>query len=264
MTNEESISALLGLIRDRQSFLVTSHARPDGDAIGTSLGLMHLLHALGKHVVVAFADPIPHNFDCLEGVTSIVHQLPATPPDAVILLECDSIQRSGFQRIDAAFSINIDHHRSGRAYADFNWIDPEAPAVGAMVYDMAIASGVQITTAMADCLYTAVLTDTGSFNYQSTTAATFALAAHLVECGTNPNRIAQCMFFSNPPSKLRLLGAVFSNMHTEGTLCWSLISLEDMRNTGATVEDCEGVVNHLIGMAGVEAAVLLREQPSTT
>jgi phosphoesterase RecJ-like protein len=264
MTNEDSISALLELIRDRQSFLVSSHARPDGDAIGSSVGLMHILEAMGKDVVVAFHDPIPEQFQCLAGVERIVHDLPATPPDCAILLECDSIQRTGFQQIPANFTINIDHHLSGRNYADFNWIDPHRCAVGAMVYDIAIAAGVKITAATADCLYCAVLTDTGSFNFPSTTADTFALAQHLVQCGTSPNRIAQCMFFTNPISKVKLLGTALSNMKVRGQICYSTISVEDMQEAGACAEDAEGVVNHLIGIAGIEAAVLLRQQPSMT
>jgi phosphoesterase RecJ-like protein len=262
MTNEDSISAILGIVRDRQSFLISSHARPDGDAIGSSVGLMHILEAMGKSVVVAFHDPIPEQFQCLAGVDRIVHDLPATPPDCAILLECDSVQRTGYQHIDAHFTVNIDHHLSGRNYADFNWIDAQRCAVGAMVYDIAIAAGVNISSATADCLYCAVLTDTGSFNFPSTNADTFALAQHLVQCGTNPNRIAQCMFFSNPLSKVRILGIALSHMQIRDQISWSTISVADMAEAGASPEDCEGVVNHLIGIAGIEAAILLRQQPS--
>lgn len=261
MTNEQSIAALLGLIRERQSFVVTSHARPDGDAIGSALGMMHLLEAMGKDVTVAFADSIPEPFECLEGVNRIVHTLPGNIPDAAIILECDSVARTGFTQIPARLTINIDHHLSGRNFADFNWIDAKACAVGALVYDIALAAGVPITTPMADCLYTAVLTDTGSFNYPATNAATFALAQHLVHCGTSANRIAQAMYFSNPVSKVRLLGLALSKMVIQGEICWSVISQEDMQSAGASVEDCEGVVNHLIAMAGIEAAILLRQQP---
>jgi phosphoesterase RecJ-like protein len=264
MNNQQSISALMHLVHQRDSFLVSSHARPDGDAIGSSLAMLHLLEALGKKVIVAFADPIPEQFQCLVGVERIVHTLPSTPPDAAILLECDSVARTGFTAIDAGMLINIDHHQSGRNYADFNWIDPVASAVGAMVYDFAIAAGVTITAAMADCLYTAVLTDTGSFNYPGTNAATFALAEHLVHCGTNPNRIAQAMYFSNPPGRVRLLGIALSNMHIEGEICWSCITQEHLEEAGATAEDCEGVVNHLIAIAGIEAAILLRQQIDPT
>jgi phosphoesterase RecJ-like protein len=255
------------LLRERNSFLVTSHARPDGDAIGSALGLMHLLDAMGKQVTVAFADPIPPAFHCLSGVERITFTLPQAPLDAAILLECDRIERSGFDCQDfegmaAGMTINIDHHLSGRDFASFNWIDPEACAVGAMIYALAIASGLPISPAMAGCLYAAVLTDTGSFTFASTNAATFGCAQHLLECGADAAGIAQSIYFSNSPNKLRLLGTVLSNLHIDGAVAWSCITLEEMDRAGANVEDCEGVVNYLIGIAGVQAAVLLRQTPA--
>jgi bifunctional oligoribonuclease and PAP phosphatase NrnA len=266
MSDLDKIPALLQLIGERQRFMVTSHARPDGDAIGSALGMMHLLEGLGKQVEVAFSDPIPVIYRKLPGVERIARALPATAPDAAILLECDCLERTGFRAADFArmgqtFTINIDHHLSGREFAGFNWIDTEACAVGSMVYDLAVASGVSITPAIASCLYTAVLTDTGSFTYAGTVASTFALAQHLVERGANANRIAQAVYFSNPASKIHLLGAALRNLHVDAPLAWTWITLGDMARAGATVEDSEGIVNYLIGIAGVEAAVFLRELP---
>ena len=274
MQNTTYIDDLLSLLREQESFVVTSHARPDGDAIGSALGLMHLLDGMGKRVCVAFADPIPVIYRSLPGVDRIQAALPTAAssmlaPDVAILLECDGFERTGFGRIafdhmGAGLTVNIDHHLSGKTFASFNWIDPEACAVGAMIYDLAVASGAKITADMATCLYTAVLTDTGSFTYPSTVAATFALAEHLVESGADANKIAQAVYFSNPPSKIRLLGAALGNMQIEGTVAWSWITQEEMSRVDAAVEDCEGIVNYLIGMAGVEAAVFLRELPSRT
>jgi len=259
MSQSDSITALLALIRERQSFLITSHSRPDGDAIGSAVGLMHLLHAMGKDVQVVFADPIPLIYSYLPGIERVTHSLPATPPDAAILLECDSIARTGFERIDAALTINIDHHKSGRRFAGFNWIEPEASAVGAMIYDLAIASGVKICAALATCLYTAVLTDTGSFTYSATTAKTFALAEHLVSSGANAHQIAQAIYFSNPPSKIRVLGLALNNMVLDGEVAHAWITQAEMDRAGAVPEDCEGIVNYLIGIAGIETAAFLRE-----
>jgi phosphoesterase RecJ-like protein len=264
MKNQVSIAALLELFRERKSFAISSHLRPDGDAVGSSLGMMHLLEAMGKQVTVCFVDPIPVNFRFLEGRDRIASTFPAV--DAVIFLECDSVERSSIDRrqFDAAppaLTINIDHHRSGREFANFNWIDPEAAAVGCMVYDLAVAAGIPVSRSMAECLYAAILTDTGSFNYPSTTAATFAMAQHLVQSGASPNRIAADVYFSNPPSKVRLLGIALSNIQIDGAISWSHVTVEEMERVGASVEDCEGVANHLIGIAGVEAAAFLRELP---
>jgi phosphoesterase RecJ-like protein len=130
-----------------------------------------------------------------------------------------------------------------------------------MVYDLATLAGVDITPDMATCLYTAVLTDTGSFCYAGTDAHTFDLAGDLVRHGANPTLIAQHTYFSNPTSKMLLLGAALSNLHREGRLAWMWVSCDDMQRTCAAEEDCEGIVNYAIGIAGVEVAVFLRELP---
>ncbi len=262
----DSIEALLSLIRERQTFVVTSHARPDGDAIGSALGLSYLLEAMGKQVHVAFADPVPSIHQLLPGADRISRALPQSKPDALIVLECDSLERTGFriadfERMDARLVINIDHHRSGRDYADFNWIDAEASAVGAMVYELVIAAGVTISPPMATCLYAAVLTDTGSFTYPSTVAATFGLAEHLLQSGAAANSVAQAVYFSHTPGKIRALGAALFKMEIEDCVAWSWITLEEMQRASATIEDCEGVVNYLISIAGVRAAVFFREVP---
>ncbi|HEY5382606.1 MAG TPA: bifunctional oligoribonuclease/PAP phosphatase NrnA [Acidobacteriaceae bacterium] len=260
----ESIASLLRILRESDTFLITSHARPDGDAIGSALGLQHLLEAMGKRVVVAFSDAIPSMYHCLPGVHRILNEIPDHPlPQVAILLECDSIERTGFARIGAQRILNIDHHQSGRSFADVNWIDPEACAVGAMVYDLAIASGIEITPEIASCLYTAVLTDTGSFTYAGTGAATFGLASHLLQRGADANGIAQSIYFSNPESKVRVLGIALSNMEIDGEIAWTSLSSLDMERAGAIPEDCEGIVNYLIGIAGVRAAVFLRELPDS-
>ena len=261
-TADEKVREFLNLVEGRERFVVTSHARPDGDAIGSSLGVMFLLRALGKQVDVVFADPIPTIYSTLPGADHITATIPGTPHDAAILLECDSFERAGFTAADFAeipFIVNIDHHLSGKEFGHYNWIDPECVAVGAMVYDIAMESGIDIHCDMATCLYTAVLTDTGSFTYPSTVASTFGLAQHLVERGANPNRIAQAVFFSNPASKLYLLGEALRNLAVEGPIAYTWVTLEQIALSGATIEDCEGVVNYLINIAGVEAAFFLRE-----
>ncbi len=265
-SNEGSIAALLQLIGERESFFVTSHARPDGDALGSALGLMHLLDAMGKKATVGFDDPIPAIYRWLPGIERIQTGL-ASHPDAAILLECDCVARTGFEPelfsvMNAGLTINIDHHLSGRPFADFNWIDPEACAVGAMIYDLAVASGVEISAEMATCLYTAVLTDTGSFTYPSTVAATFALAEHLTKQGADGSGIARQIYFSNRAGKIRALGAALRTMRIENGVAWAWITEEDMATAGAVVEDCEGIVNYLIGIAEVEAAFFLRELPA--
>jgi phosphoesterase RecJ-like protein len=261
MMRADAIARILRIFCDHESFFITSHARPDGDAIGSALGLMHMLESMGKSVTVSFADRIPTMYRCLPGIERIIPELPTEIPDVAILLECDSIERTGFDSIDARMIVNIDHHQSGRSFADFNWIDPTACAVGAMVYQLVVASGEEITTEMAGCLYAALLTDTGGFTFACTDASTFGIAEHLLERGADSTGISQSIYFSHPESKVRLLGSALSNLEVDGEVAWTYVTLDDMERANAIVEDCEGIVNYLISILGVRAAVFLRELP---
>jgi len=257
------IDSLLQAFRSTPRFLLTSHARPDGDAVGSVLALAGILEQIGCEVDIVLADPVPLIYRSLPGVERI-HQdfsVPAEIP--CILLECDSIDRTGIAGLNGRLLINIDHHASGRPFGALNWIDPGACAVGAMIYQIAQASGATITPAIATCLYTAILSDTGAFTYDGTDAATFALARDLTVSGAQPGQIARDIYFSSPESKIRLLGAALSRMRREGQIAWSWITLQDLDEASAEVEDCEGVINHLIGVTGVEAAVFLREIPDS-
>ena len=267
MTAEPAITALVEAFRSHRSFLITSHARPDGDAIGSVLALAEILDQLGCRPCVILADEIPHIYHTLPGIDRIRISSDAREiePDLsipAILLECDGIPRTGLLGLEGRCLINIDHHASGREFGMLNWIDEDACAVAAMVYRIALAAQVEITPSVATCLYTAILSDTGSFTYASTNAETFAVAHDLAARGANPSQIARDLYFSNPESKIRLLGTALSNLRTEGPLAWSWVTTNDMDRAGAGAEDCEGVVNYLISIAGVESAVFLRELPS--
>lgn len=261
---EQGLTAVRDAILARDRFLVTSHARPDGDAVGSTLALAALLSSIGKQVEMQLYDRVPLIYRTLPGAEAIrtaPSVPPASRPDAVILLECDGIERSRLQGIDREFLINIDHHASGRNFAHVNWIETGASAVAELVYRLAAALHATITPAIATCLYTALLTDTGSFCYEGTRAETFALARTLVELGARPARIAQDVYFSNPASKMRLLGAALTTLKREGRIAWLWVTHSDMIRLGAVEEDCEGIVNYAISISGVEVAVLLRELP---
>jgi bifunctional oligoribonuclease and PAP phosphatase NrnA len=271
MTPEASIAVLLETFRSTSHFLITSHARPDGDAIGSVLALAEILDQLGCEADIVLADPVPFIYRNLPGVDRIRIAASAgngnkpTGDDntAVIILECDSIERTGLQGLQGRRLINIDHHASGRHFASVNWIDENACAVAELIHRLAIAAKVNITPSMATCLYTAILSDTGSFTYSSTNAKTFAMAHSLAMHGASPGQIASEVYYSNPASKIRLLGAALSNMQCDGPVAWTWVTSADMAFTGADAEDCEGVVSYLIGIAGVELAVFLRELDST-
>jgi len=269
MTHDTQIDALLAVFRSHSRFLLTSHARPDGDAVGSVLALAEVLDQLGCKADIVLADPVPFVYRTLPNLHRIHHTASADDVDPsrtapVIVLECDGIARTGLLGLESRTLINIDHHASGRLFGSINWIDEHACAVAAMVYRLAIAANVEITPSMATCLYAAILSDTGSFTYASTDADTFALVHHLANRGASPGQIARDVYFSNPASKIRLLGAALSNLQCDGNLAWSWVTSEDMDRVGAEAEDCEGVVNYLISIDGVESAVFLREVPDAS
>ena len=256
------VGQILQVLRQGERFLVCSHARPDGDAVGSMLATGMLLQQMGKQADLVTVDRVPDIYRDLPGADAIRSAIHVHGPyDAVILLECDSLDRASLGGMEKFFLINIDHHISGLPYADLNWIDYQAASAGELVYMLVKAAGATVTPEMATCLYTTVLTDTGGFCYGATRAATFALARDLVLAGADPIRIAQSVFYSTPTSKMLLLGAALGNLKREGRLAWLWVSHQDMVRTCAAEEDCEGIVNFAACISGVEAAAFLRELP---
>ncbi len=258
----DPVAQILETLRNGERFLVCSHSRPDGDAVGSMLAMGMLLEQMGKRADLVSADRIPGAYRTLPGAESIRSALRIHGPyDAVVLLECDGLARTRLRGMEDFYLINIDHHASGQEYAHQNWIDRDAASVGELVYRLVKAAGATVTPEMATCLYTTVLTDTGGFCYGSTKASTFALAHDLTLAGANPIRIAQDVYFSTSAAKMLLLGAALSNLKREGRLAWLSVTNQDMVRSCAAEEDCEGIVNYAVCIAGVEAAAFLRELP---
>jgi phosphoesterase RecJ-like protein len=256
----DHLEQVLHHIKEHEHFLVTSHTRPDGDAVGSSLAMAQVLRKMGKSAQVVLGDAVPVIYKPLPHADTILHAAHVNGHyDAAIILECDSLVRTRLQGLEGHFLISIDHHASSKPFANVNWIDPGSCAVAEMVYRLACAAGVKVTPDIATCLYAAVLTDTGSFCFSPTNAQTFELAKSLVEHGADPARIAQSIYFSTPTSKMRLLGAALSSLHREGAIAWMSVTRADMDRCGALEEDCEGLVNYALSIAGVEVAVFFRE-----
>jgi bifunctional oligoribonuclease and PAP phosphatase NrnA len=249
-------------IEQRDRFLLTSHARPDGDAIGSALACCQILRSMGKQADVVLRDGVPRIYRPLPFADGVL-QADQVNGDyqAAIILECDSVQRTRLSGLDDHFLINIDHHISGRPFADVNWIDPNAVATAELVYRLAREAGVKISPEIATCLYTAVLTDTGSFMFEGTNQHTFALARELVIAGADPARCARGVYFAHSTAKMRLLGAALSNLQREGPLAWIWVTQEQMEKAQAKEEDCEGLVNYALAIGDVQAAAFFRELP---
>lgn len=259
---QQAIGAILDVIRAGERFLVCSHSRPDGDAVGSMLAMGMILTQMGKRADLVTADRIPNVYRELPGAEAIRCAMRVHGPyDAVIMLECDGLERAKLRGLEPFFIVNIDHHASAREFGQLNWIDRGAASVGELVHRLAKAAGATVTPEMATCLYTTVLTDTGGFCYGGTRASTFALAEELTMAGADPIRIARDIYFSTPTARLLLLGAALSTLKREGRLAWLWVTHQDMVRTCAAEEDCEGIVNYAISIAGVEAAAFLRELP---
>jgi phosphoesterase RecJ-like protein len=253
---------ILQALREGEKFLVCSHSRPDGDAVGSMLAMGMLLRQMGKRADLVAADRVPAVYRDLPGARDIRHAMRVHGPyDAVVLLECDGLERTRLRGLERMYHINIDHHASGKEFGDLNWIERDATSVGELVYRLVKAAGYAATPEMATCLYTTLLTDTGGFCYGTLRPGTFALAAELVEAGADPVHIAREVYFANPFSKMLLLGKALSTLRRDGPLAWVSVTHQDMVDAGAAEEDCEGVVNFALSIAGIEAAVFLRELP---
>ena len=260
------MEAILAALREGEKFLVCSHSRPDGDAVGSMLAMGMLLRQMGKRADIVAADRVPAVYRGLPGASEIRHAMRVHGPyDAVVLLECDGLERTRLRGLERMSHINIDHHASGKPFGTLNWIDRDACSVGELVYRLMKVAGGTLTQEMATCLYVTLLTDTGGFCYGGIRANTFRLAGELVEAGADPVRIAREVYFNNPFAKVLLLGRALSNLRRapdgSGPVAWLWVTHEDMVATHAVEEDCEGVVNYALSVAGVEAAVFLRELP---
>jgi phosphoesterase RecJ-like protein len=253
---------VLRQIEQRDRFVLTSHARPDGDAIGSALACCQVLRAMGKQADVVLHDGVPRIYRALPFADQVLQaDRIAGSYEAAIILECDSIHRTRLEGLEDRFLISIDHHVSGRPFADVNWIDPQAVATGEMVFRLAREAGTPFSPEIATCLYTALMTDTGSFMFQGTNERTFALARELVLAGADPSHCARSIYFAHSIAKMRLLGEALRNLNTEGHVGWTWVTLEQMERCGAKEEDCEGLVNYVLSIGEIEVAAFFRELP---
>jgi len=261
-----AIERVAGEIRNRDRFLLTAHEGPDGDALGSLLGMHHLLTRLGKDSVMFLAAkefplPIEYRFLPLE---EVFHEAPADMADrAAIFLDCGNIDRMpvDFLSADGVFTINIDHHHDNTLFGDVNLVEVDASCTAEIVYELAILLGVEITAEMAAALYVGLVTDTGKFMYENTNARTHRIAADLVEAGVDVDETYRRLYEHVPLEKLRLLSSALEGIqhHCEGRLVLAYISVEDYEASGAGEEMTEGIIDHLRSVEGARVAALIRD-----
>src|SRR5258705_6167626 len=256
------LSQVVELMETKGNFAITSHLRPDGDSLGSSLGLYWLLRALNKDVEVIMRDPVPHTYQKLPGAND-VRVTPAADQsyDGIFVIECSDMARPGLLSLEQQFVVNIDHHATTALFGKINWIDSTASACGEMIYNLAKALGVRVTKEIAECCYTALITDTGSFHYSNTTERTFKVASELLRTGVKPAKTAEAVFASYPWSRIQLMGAVLSTARRDSTGRVALLrhSLEMQHSADASDEDADGFVNYPLTVGEVEAVAMLKE-----
>lgn len=250
-------------IRSRQTFIITSHARPDGDAIGSSLALALALDRIGKTSTVVLRDPVPatyRDFPAIDRV-AIVDRVEAAA-DMAIVLECSDAARPGIAGLDRYPIANIDHHLGNTMYGAVNWFDDRAAACGELVADLIDALGAAWTPAIAAHLYLALATDTGSFRYGPISARTFDTCRRIVEAGVDTARLSRQIFDSFSIGRVRLTGALLAAMTLHHADRFAVLSFDNdlLRACGASIEDTEGLVNIPLGAREVDAVALLKRQ----
>jgi bifunctional oligoribonuclease and PAP phosphatase NrnA len=253
--------------REHQRFVILSHVRPDGDALGSQLALALSLRQLGKDIRVWNEDGMLEKYSFLARA-----QLLTKPPsgaedvDVAVALDTAIQNRLGtaFQAVRTAkIWINIDHHPSNPGYGDLVYVDPTAPATGQIIFELIKSERLPFDRAIAENLYVAISTDTGSFQYPNTTARTFEIAAELVRAGVDVGRINQQVFENYPRRRVELLRELLRTMRFEGggRVASFSLSLKTAAELGVLPEDNEGLIDHLRAIRGVIVAVFFEELP---
>jgi phosphoesterase RecJ-like protein len=248
-------------LRQRRRVLLTSHARPDGDSIGSQMALAYALRLLGKRVRVVNCDPAPAQLQAFPGVETIEIANRVTGGfDAVVVLECSQLNRTGIAGLDGHFIINIDHHPANALYGTLNWFDETAAACAELVYDLVTALGVPLTREIATHLYVAILTDTGAFHHSHVTARTFEICRQIAAADVDPVEVSQLVYQSSSVGKLKLTGALLDAMQIEAGGRLAILYVDDrmLRGTGCAPDDLEGLINLPLTAGDVQAVVFFK------
>jgi phosphoesterase RecJ-like protein len=264
------IDRIIEALRDCQTICIVGHVRPDGDCVGCQVGLALALQNEGKKVWCWNEDPIPQKYEFLDPDRMIQKPKPDMEFDCVIATDAASFERLG--AVGACIGkrkvfINIDHHQSNTRYADINWVSAREPSTGELIFKMLKAAKWPITRRIADCLFTAVSTDTGSFQYPNTQPGTYHVAGELVRRGANLAQICDEVYQSYPLSRARLLRHVYSHFRltNQNQIAYFWLKQADFTRTGAESADSEGLIDHIRAIAPVVVACVFEElEPELT
>jgi phosphoesterase RecJ-like protein len=254
-------------LREGASFAVLSHYRPDGDALGSTMAVALALKKLGKCVRVLNEDPVPETLKFLPGSEMVEQPGDPIAADVVIAVDCATRERLGAKCLaalaGAKFWINIDHHRSNEDYGDLHFIDSDSPATGEIIFNLLSATGLPLDADIGANLYVAISTDTGSFQYQGTTARTYEIGAALIRLGVDISTLARETYENYPRRRIELLRGLLNTMeitHGGRVASWGL-TRELGDSVGMKPEDAEGLIDTMRSIQGVVVAAALEELP---
>lgn len=258
-----AVADVAAAIRDRQSFILTSHARPDGDAIGSQLALALALERMDKTCRLVGRDPVPAPYRVFPSANRIeaVDRV-RSAGQVVIVLECSTLARPEVAGLEDGFVVNIDHHPGNAMYGAVNWFDESAAACGEMVADLIDALGVTWTPEIAAHLYLAIATDTGGFRHGHISARTFEVGRRVAATGLEPAALSRQIFDSYGVGRVKLTGALLSAMELHHGNRLALLSFDDelLASCEATLDDAEGLVNLPLGAQDILAVALFKRQ----
>src|SRR5216110_1058435 len=253
------------VLREHQRFAILSHVRPDGDALGSQLALALSLQQLGKDVRVWNEDGMLEKYSFLPRA-ELLTKPPSTADDVDVAIALDTAIQNRLGTTFAAVRsakiwINIDHHLSNPGYGDLVIVDPSAPATGEIIFDLIKSQGLPLNHDIAENLYAAISTDTGSFQYPKTSARTFEIAAELVRTGLDVGRLSQQLYENYPRRRLELLRELLRTMRfqQEDRVASFGLTLKTAAELGVIPEDNEGLIDHLRAVRGVIVAVFFEE-----
>lgn len=252
-------------IRKHNKFLISAHINPEGDSLCSQLAMKELILALGKHATIVNNDPVPDHYKFLPRIDKLSIDLTKKVDfDAAIILDCPNIKRvgavAGMITKDKTV-INVDHHISSERFGDVNWVDPNASSTGEMVYKLFKAMKVPLTKEIALSLYIAILTDTGSFNYDNTSSITHEIVGDLLGYGLEPGQVSESVYERRTLVDIKLLGLVLSTLKVSGSgeVAYLEITRKMLAETGADITKSEGFINYARSIDGVKVAVLFKE-----
>ncbi|MFA4981657.1 MAG: bifunctional oligoribonuclease/PAP phosphatase NrnA [Candidatus Omnitrophota bacterium] len=256
---------IIEAIKKHNKFLITAHVNLEGDSIGSQLAMKELLAGLGKNGTIVDSDPVPDHYKFLPKVGEISNDVENAPDfDAAIVVDCPTLKRTG--RVKDMISkygviINIDHHISNEKFGTVNWVDANASSAGEMVYKLFKDARVKLTKETALCLYIAILTDTGSFNYDNTSKITHEIAGELLGYGLEPAQVSENVYERRSIADIKLLGMALSTLKVNktGDVAYLEITNKMLRETGADTAKSEGFVNYARSIDKVKVAVIFKE-----